>query len=89
MIEKFSLRICRKSLRQIVTRSSVSMAMTVAERGSLSSSDISPKKSPAPIIDRMISFPSGEIIVTFTRPSLIRQKTSPLSSAWKMTSSFA
>ena len=46
VIEKFSLRMCRKSLRQIVTISSGSVAMTVAERGSLSNSAISPKKSP-------------------------------------------
>ena len=81
VMPKFSCRICRKSLRQIVTTSSGSVATTVAERGSLSSSAISPKKSPGPSIERMISFPSGEIIVTFTWPSLIRQKTSPLSSA--------
>jgi hypothetical protein len=64
-----------------VTRSSGSVATTVAERGSSSSSAISPKKSPGPSSFRMISFPSGEIIVTFTCPSRIRQKMSPLSSA--------
>ena len=80
-MEKFSLRMWRKSLRQMVTISSGSVAMMVAERGSLSSSAISPKKSPGPSSDRMISFPSGEIMVTLTCPSLIRQKMSPLSSA--------
>jgi len=47
-------------------KTEASVAMTVAERGSSSSSAISPKKSPGPSMERMISFPSGEIIVTFT-----------------------
>src|SRR5216683_3207067 len=72
--------------RQIVTTSSGSVEMMVADRGASSRSAISPKNSPDPSIERMISFPSGEIMVTLTCPSLIRQKMSPLSSAWNTTS---
>src|SRR5688572_21693398 len=88
-MEKFSARLCRKSLRKIVSTSSGSVATTVAERGWSSRSAISPKNSPGPSIERMISLPSGEIIVTFTAPLWIRQNTSPGSEAWNTTSSLA
>ena len=39
---------------------------TLAERGELSSSDISPKKDPGPNSSRIFSRPSPESFVTFT-----------------------
>src|SRR5712691_4925948 len=61
------------------------MAMAVAERGSLSSSAISPKKSPGPRMDRITSRPSSPRMVTLIRPSRIMKKKSPSSFSKKMT----
>ena len=44
------------------------MAMTWAERGWSSISDISPKKSPSERIERITSRPSSPTNTTFTRP---------------------
>ncbi len=74
-----------KSVRCRDSSSLSSTAMAVAERGSLSRSAISPKKSPAPSMERMISRPSSPRIVTLMRPSRIMKKKSPSSFSKKTT----
>ena len=74
-----------KSVRWSDKSSLSSTAIAVAERGSLSSSAISPKKSPGPSMERMISRPSSPRIVTLIRPSRIMKKKSPSSFSKKTT----
>ena len=62
-------------------------AMAVAERGSLSNRLISPKKSLSDKIERMISRPSSERMVTLTRPEMIMNIESPRSCSKKITAS--
>ena len=77
-----------KSVRWSDSSSLSSTAIAVAERGSLSRSAISPKKSPGPSMLRMISRPSSPRIVTLIRPSTIMKKKSPSSFSKKTTVSF-
>jgi len=77
-----------KSVRWSWSSSLSSTAMAVAERGSLSSRAISPKKSPGPSMDRMTSRPSSPRIVTLIRPSRIMKKKSPSSFSKNTTVSF-
>ena len=84
---RLSLRTVWKSFRCNDSSSVSSTAIAVADRGSLSSSAISPKKSPGPRTDRMTSRPSSPRIVTLTRPSRIVKKKSPSSFSKKMITS--
>ena len=61
----------RKSLRESARMRVSASVFTLADRGELSSSDISPKKEPGPNSSRIFSRPSPESLVTFTWPSRI------------------